>query len=493
MPALCNPDLLRQSLDEQLPEQLEEELARHLAECTSCRAELERLAADQPEWTQVSAALQREADSASALTRRGPDWEFEHDEAESAADFAVDFLEPSAVAGAIGRLGDIDILETIGRGGMGIVLKGNQPELKRLVAVKVMGPHLASSGAARKRFAREAQAAAAILHPNVMPILTVHSGGKLPYLVMPFIACDSLQQRIARSGPLELVDILRIGMQTASALASAHGQGLVHRDVKPANILLEKGVDRVILTDFGLARAVDDASITRSGIIAGTPQFMSPEQARGEALDARSDLFSLGSVLYTMAAGRPPFRAESTFGILRRITDSVPRAIREVNSSVPIWLEVIVGKLLAKQPADRFASAEELASVLEQCLAHVRQPTSVELPAAVVALLPRAQRPKEQLASESAPRRRKSAIWIGVLSAGLATGIAAFIALRPPVDESKDNLHSDTGAAVAGSRSPEVPTPSDADSWDDDALRLEELQRDGEQFDRRATRDWDTP
>ncbi len=161
--------------------------------------------------------------------------------------------------------------------------------------MKVLAPQLAVSAPARKRFAREAQATAAILHPNVMPILTVHSSGKLPYIVMPYVACESLQQRIDRTGPLELVDILRIGIQTANGLAAAHAQGLVHRDVKPANILLEIGVERVMLTDFGLARAIDDASITRTGVIAGTPLYMSPEQARGEAIDARSDLFSLGA------------------------------------------------------------------------------------------------------------------------------------------------------------------------------------------------------
>ncbi len=161
--------------------------------------------------------------------------------------------------------------------------------------MKVLAPQLAVSAAARKRFAREAQATAAILHPNVMPILTVHSSGKLPFIVMPYVACESLQQRLDRVGSLELIDILRIGMQTANGLAAAHAQGLVHRDVKPANILLEISVEKVMLTDFGLARAIDDASITRTGIIAGTPLYMSPEQARGEPVDARSDLFSLGT------------------------------------------------------------------------------------------------------------------------------------------------------------------------------------------------------
>ncbi|MEZ6043778.1 MAG: serine/threonine-protein kinase [Planctomycetaceae bacterium] len=268
----------------------------------------------------------------------------------------------------------------IGHGGNGIVLKGFQPELNRLVAVKVMAPHLAASAAARQRFAREAQATAAIVHPAVMPILSVNSTGQLPFLIMPCVDCESLQQRIDRVGGLSVVDVLRIGLQVARGLQAAHAQGLVHRDVKPANILLERGVERVMLTDFGLARAVDDASLTRTGLIAGTPQYMSPEQARGDAVDPRSDLFSLGSVLYVMATGRPPFRAETSYGILRRVTDETPRAVRELNPEVPEWLCAIILRLLEKSAADRFQTAEAVAELLEDCLAHVQQPAAIPLP-----------------------------------------------------------------------------------------------------------------
>ena len=170
-------------------------------------------------------------------------------------------------------------------------------------------------------------------------------------------------------------------MQAAAGLAAAHAQGLVHRDVKPANILLADGIERVKLTDFGLARAADDASLTKTGFIAGTPQYMSPEQARGEAVDQRSDLFSLGSVLHAMCTGRPPFRAETSYGVLRRITDEEPRPIREINPEIPDWLCGIVARLMAKRPDDRFQSAGEVAALLEQCLAHVQQPTIVPLPA----------------------------------------------------------------------------------------------------------------
>jgi len=377
----CDPTLLRRSLDDRLSEAEEEALSEHLTSCDACQRELEQLAGQPAAWTRVGTAL-RDACSSEEQAFLSASSISPHSaiDSESAADFAVECLEPSTSPESIGRLGDTEILEVIGQGGFGVVLKGFQPELKRLVAVKVLAPQLAVSAPARKRFAREAQATAAILHPNVMPILTVHSSGKLPYIVMPYVACESLQQRIDRTGPLELVDILRIGIQTANGLAAAHAQGLVHRDVKPANILLEIGVERVMLTDFGLARAIDDASITRTGVIAGTPLYMSPEQARGEAIDARSDLFSLGSVLYTLATGRPPFRAESTYGILRRLNDDAPRPLREISPQFPSWFAMIDHKLLAKQPAERFVSASQVAHTLEQCLAHLQQPTAVELP-----------------------------------------------------------------------------------------------------------------
>ena len=211
--------------------------------------------------------------------------------------------------GSLGRLGHYEIQEVIGRGGMGIVLRAFDEKLHRVVAIKVMAPQLATSATARRRFTREAQAAAAVTHDHIVTIHAVEEADGLPYLVMQYVAGMSLQERLERDGPLQLAEILRIGMQTAAGLAAAHAQGLVHRDIKPANILLENGIERVKITDFGLARAADDASLTQSGVVAGTPQYMSPEQARGEAVDHRTDLFSLGSVLYAMCTGRPPFRA----------------------------------------------------------------------------------------------------------------------------------------------------------------------------------------
>src|SRR5436309_9728906 len=189
---------------------------------------------------------------------------------------------------------------------------------------------------------------------------------------MPLSIGRSLQERSDQDGPMPVKEILRVGMQIAEGLAAAHKQGLVHRDIKPANILLENGVERVKITDFGLARAVDDASVTQSGTIAGTPMYMSPEQAEGLSVDHRSDLFSLGTVLYAMCTGRPPFRATGTMAVLKRVVEETPRPIREINLDIPEWLCATIAKLHAKKPEERFQTAKEVAELLGQRLSDLQ-------------------------------------------------------------------------------------------------------------------------
>ena len=206
-------------------------------------------------------------------------------------------------------------VEVIGRGGFGVVLRAFDDRLHRIVAIKVLAPPYAAVGSARKRFIREARAAAAVKNEHVVGIYDVQEDANPPYLVMELIEGMSLQDKLDKQGTVGVKEILRIGLQTAEGLAAAHKQGLVHRDVKPANILLENGVERVKITDFGLARAADDASLTQSGTVAGTPTYMSPEQANGDAVDHRSDLFSLGTVLYAMCTGHSPFRGNNTHAV----------------------------------------------------------------------------------------------------------------------------------------------------------------------------------
>ncbi len=299
--------------------------------------------------------------------------------APQADEVPLDFLEPCDVPGRLGKIGPYEVTDVIGRGGMGVVLRAHDPKLNRTVAVKVLAPQFAVNPTARKRFLREAQAVAAVTHPHVITIHAVDQTEKTPYLVMECIDALSLQEKIDRCGHLEVKEILRIGAQIAAGLAAAHAHGLVHRDIKPSNILLENHVERVKITDFGLARAVDDVSISRTGEVAGTPEFMSPEQAQAQSVDPRSDLFSLGAVLYAMCTGRSPFRAESTVAVLRRVCDDVPRPIREVNPDIPEQLVATIDRLLAKNPDDRFQTAEEVSNLLLGYLAHLQDLTSAHV------------------------------------------------------------------------------------------------------------------
>ncbi len=280
---------------------------------------------------------------------------------------SLSFLQTSSKPGSIGKLAHYEVLNVIGQGAFGIVLKAFDEKLHRLVAIKVMNPQLAATSPPRKRFLREARAAAAIRHENVVQVYSVEEQ-PLPYLVMEFIDGQTLQQKLDGVGPLETAEVLHIGRQIASGLAAAHATGLIHRDIKPGNILLESGPDqKVKITDFGLARAADDASMTRTGTVCGTPMYMAPEQALGLTLDHRADLFSFGSVLYQMACGRPPFRAPTTIAVLRRVADEAPRPLQEIIPEIPDWLVAIVSKLHAKQPDERFQTAKEVADLLGRC------------------------------------------------------------------------------------------------------------------------------
>jgi serine/threonine protein kinase len=380
LPSCPPPERWRQHLDGTATPGEQAELTAHLDICAACRRTLDALAAggdsllglarqmgDQPARTE-GAAVPQPGLATSAETLH---------EAAARVEKELDFLTTPAKPGHLGRLGHYEVLELIGKGAFGIVLKAFDEKLHRMVAIKVLSPQLASSGTARKRFTREAQAAAAVAHEHVVTIHAVEDEHNPPYLVMQFIDGVSLQEKLDEKGPLGLKEILRIGLQTAEGLAAAHKQGLVHRDIKPANILLENGVERVKITDFGLARAVDDASLTQSGVVAGTPMYMSPEQAEGLTIDHRSDLFSLGTVLYAMCTGRPPFRATGTMAVLKRVIEDTPRPIREINSEIPNWLVDIIGKLHAKKPEERYPSAREVAEVLGQHLAELQAHGSV--------------------------------------------------------------------------------------------------------------------
>ncbi len=378
----CLPADLRKWLLNPDSEKEPERWSQHLEQCEHCRSRIE----EQPPALAWSKILSEDvwdhelSSSQEVLQRPTPSNAIDQASLEKFARQVVDKSDNPAM---LGRLGEFEILEPIGMGGMSLVLKGYDHELNRFVAIKVLAPHLALVGVARQRFAREAQAAASIVDPHVVPIHSVAAEHDPPYLVMTYVPGQTLQATIDAEGALDVLVAVRIAYQVAMGLAAAHAQGLVHRDIKPSNILLERNVQRAYIADFGLARAADDASLTRSGFLAGTPDYMSPEQARGESIDARSDLFSLGSVLYTMLTGHPPFRAASPMAVLNRISQDSPRPILTCNPRVPLWLSAFAERLLSKLPDDRFVSAAKTAELLEAALRHLQDPIACPLPAAL--------------------------------------------------------------------------------------------------------------
>jgi formylglycine-generating enzyme required for sulfatase activity/serine/threonine protein kinase len=278
-----------------------------------------------------------------------------------------DFLAPAEKPDEIGRLGPYRVLKVLGAGGMGVVFRAEDPHLERLVALKAMLPSMASSPSSKERFFREAKAAAALKHPHIVTIFQVGEDRGAPFLAMEFLEGESLDDRLKRETRLPVPDILRIGREIAEGLEAAHEKGLIHRDIKPANLWLEGKKGHVKILDFGLARAMGDTThLTQSGAIIGTPAYMAPEQAEGEAVDHRCDLFSLGSVLYRMCTGEMPFKGSNTIAILRALALVAPIPPGELADDVPQPLSKLVMQLLAKKPEDRPKSAKVVAETLQE-------------------------------------------------------------------------------------------------------------------------------
>ncbi len=356
----------------------------HLDTCAACRQDLVAIAGDETDWRtarellRYSCAAHRRANSGQSIVE--PFAALDVSEADPVRLAFPSFLGATDDPAMIGRIGSYEIRGVLGRGGFGWVLKGHDRALDRIVAIKILDPSAASVGPARERFAREARAMASLSHDHVVPIYAVDTHAGLPYFVMEYVAGGSLERRLKTEGRCDVVSIVRIGLQIAQALAAAHRDGLIHRDIKPGNILLDRGTERVRMTDFGLARVANEVSSTRSGVIAGTPQYMAPEQVRGETCDAQSDLFSLGAVMYELCTGHAPFRADSVYGVMQRIVHDEPRSIREQNPAIPGWLEQFVVRLLAKDKARRFPSSAEVATLLQQELAYLQNPAVANRP-----------------------------------------------------------------------------------------------------------------
>jgi len=401
----------------------ESTIVRHIGECTHCQEQLEKLAVCESQVCELVAHIDEQKPKAESAfwpalqsirefseadgkpdraTREAPAFHATGvelgvlDDSDPHAQtyvprtpppekpaVALDFLEPSPDPAYLGRLGHFDIARLIGKGGMGMVLEAYDSHLQRTVAVKVLDPKLANDEISRQRFCREARAAASIAHDHVVTVYQVERShnGTLPFLVMQLVRGETLEAKLLREGKLPLQDLLRIGLQVSAGLAAAHSQGVIHRDIKPGNILIDESNGRVKLTDFGLARCIEDLGLTKTGYVAGTPLYMSPEQATGEKIDERSDLFSLGAVIYEMAAGRPPFKGNSPFAVLKQITDGPARPVKELNADIPAWLATLIQKLLAKRPDERPISAQIVAEEFAEHLAQFEPISPVQIPA----------------------------------------------------------------------------------------------------------------
>ncbi|MEK6610224.1 MAG: serine/threonine-protein kinase, partial [Gemmatimonadota bacterium] len=257
----------------------------------------------------------------------------------------------------------------IGRGGMGVVYRAKDERLKRSVAVKVLPPDLAYRSDIRARFMREAETSARLSHPNIVPIHAVGDANDLVYFIMGFVDGESLGLRLKRRGRLSVDEARRIMREAADALAAAHQQGVIHRDVKPDNILLEGTRGRVMVTDFGIAKALSSdggGTLTEAGVAIGTPAFMSPEQAAGEReIDGRSDLYSLGVVTYQMLTGELPFQATTVPGLLMKQITELPAPVERKRPETPKELSQTVMRCLEKDPEDRWPTADALRRALE--------------------------------------------------------------------------------------------------------------------------------
>ncbi len=276
-----------------------------------------------------------------------------------------DFLGPPRAEGELGWLAHYRVRSLIGEGGIGLVFLAEDTQLARPVALKVIKPELAGAPGVQARFVREAQATAAIKHDHIVTIYHVGRENDTLFLAMEHLRGVSLQAWLERGRKPSLDLVLRIGREIASGLAAAHGNGLIHRDVKPANIWLEAPSGRVKILDFGMARSErDDVQITQTGTVMGTPAYMAPEQARGEAAGASSDLFSLGCVIYRLCAGRLPFEGGTILAVLSALALDTPRSLREIEPTVRPALDELVAQLLAKDPSARPASAQAVVEAI---------------------------------------------------------------------------------------------------------------------------------
>jgi serine/threonine protein kinase len=403
------PEHLHALIAGTLAENEEAAVAGHLASCEGCQTRIEELAApakfkaDVAQWLSDSNG---HSDSLSKIIANA-----EADIRESARELATgqptlsvsgNNLEDSVLSGdanrkrgyvdvekwlgpddepsVIGRLGQFRLTEFIGRGGMGAVFKADDLKLQREVAVKILSPELATNKEACERFLREAQAIAAINHINIVTIHAVGEDAAIPYFVMEYVHGHSLQDHLDRRGQLKDSETTRIARHVAKGLAAAHARGIIHRDIKPANILIQKDSKRAKLTDFGLARAIGDGSLTSAGMLVGTPAYLPPEALEEKESDERSDLFSLGVTFYRAVTGKLPFDGPTPFATMQQVAKTEFTPLHELVPDVSTELHDTINALLQRDPDQRIQSADELVGRLKSATPEAAERSDQGLP-----------------------------------------------------------------------------------------------------------------
>lgn len=365
-------DQLRRLMDDAMNQEDSATTIDHLSHCGACADQLERMTAADEFWRSSARSLRSDSFDCDFIE--------DTDSPASVSPVLMSLLGPTEDPQSLGRVGRFEVLGVVGSGGMGTVLKARDVDIERVVALKLPAAHLLESPSALERIEREARSAATIRHPGVIAIYQVERWRNIPYLVMPYHTGPSLRARISKDGPLDLLESIRIARQTAEALAAAHDHGVVHRDVKPGNILLGKGTERAVLTDFGIAKVQHDEQMTATGVIVGTPAFLSPEQANGGEATQQSDLFCLGTVLWTMLAGRPPFVDLPTHSIVASIASGQLPRLREFRADLPNWVYRLIDWMQQPDPADRPDSAGHCVELLRGCEQHLANPILHALP-----------------------------------------------------------------------------------------------------------------
>ena len=358
----------RLALGKVTPDQ-EKKLSGHLESCASCREVLEQLndlsdfvgdtVGPEARTLVPDPGLNRLHEQLEQIKEKGL-----HSSAEDTSGFmdVTPWLDVSA-EGKPGSIHEFELLELIGRGGMGVVFKCWDTKLERQVALKLMSPQLLVAEHASERFMREARSAARINHPNIVSVFGVGDAKGLPYLVMELVSGSSLETKLKRG--LAFSEVLKISVQILAGLDAAHQQGVLHRDIKPANVILDEDSGQAKITDFGLACTADGNKLTRTGLLVGTPEYLAPEQAMGATATERSDLFSVGTVMYAMCQGGSPFSSSSMMTTLDRVRFKQLPSLHSLDNDVPPWFADVVTRLMDKDPTARFESAKAVMQAVE--------------------------------------------------------------------------------------------------------------------------------